>query len=244
MPTLEEIAENEPRVLIDTSCLTEFNGALQSIQKLQFLSKFLDRAGNIIITPEVLGEFEVNPKNSKKGSDNLKNYVNRGKASEVTKERYHRVTSKTQFLKRVTRKLRKKQIDFTPSSTYQSLFNTLCYLADILKIKEPTKRTDESVIAAAFFLTYCSQQKTAVLSNDSHFPSLSCALIRELSIPAIDNQIREVVNVSRKTGIRIYREKEGESFDYELKWDSRQYKPGRPRLNSKHRKDLKQLLAA
>lgn len=235
MPTLEDIAENS-KIVIDTCFFSGHITKKTSTLEIEKFIAFLDNCGEkIIVVPGVIKENEKNPRNSKKGLQLLKEYINRG-ANQYTKDKHNRVASQIKFLKRVKKRLGKREVDFGSVPSYQSVFRMACYLSDSFKIKIPENRADESVVATAFFLAQCGSEKIAILSNDGDITNLCCTFIREGYL---------IRNSTKNRQIRIYGNYGKESIDNcTIRWDSTRYHPGRPKLSYQQQRTLRDLILA
>ncbi len=252
MLTLQELVEQEQRILIDSSILFSDNPFLQ-IQIAKEAYRTIRNADNVFVLPENKKEITkkrqilVSRLKRKKGL--LKK--SSGEVYRDIKEQVNSLESQKKELDRLIKNL--KTVELNGFTLYHTFKKIICYLEDTLKIKtnhkDKNNRTDEANIAAA--LSYAKHGlPVTLLSNDGDFPRLLRYIIRELEQPCYQYVIGDLLKSIRdpEGGIRIYNNLGSSDRKFKPGFDSREYKPKKERLIIKEerrafvRSNLKSLL--
>ncbi|MEM4230779.1 MAG: hypothetical protein QXF25_02805 [Candidatus Pacearchaeota archaeon] len=207
MFTLQEILERETRVFLDTSVLSSFYDGTSSFEEADLIKE----SDSVIILSDVLDEVRAFRTAISKVRKKIK------KAKRVTKsgesglhyelsDKCNNIEIKTHFVKRLLSILRERVINLGELQKYQTFREILFYLEDNLRLKKQhsDNRTDESLVAAALFLTIYGKGNSAIVSGDSDIQRLLNGFLGTINRKELIPYNERIVRGLNEKRIRVY----------------------------------------
>jgi hypothetical protein len=211
MLTLQEILERETRVLLDNSAFGFYNDI-----NAQLLEKSAEKVLDTVlpcnyayILPETLAQINGLKRALNSGQKTFRERVRKYQRSELfsdIKGTYEEICKKLRCIKRFISEMKGKVLDIDDNILYLQFVNFVCYLENTFRVKKnrnPCKRTDEKVVAAALFLTAYGKGSTAVVTGDSDITRLLKCSFDFFCMQDFSHQT-ERVSQGLRQGINLY----------------------------------------
>lgn len=212
MPTLEEIAQKEPLILLDTSGLWP-DGKRGIELEIRLLNDIINKikAGlPLFMLPETIDEIVDYREVSKRGLRKHKRmYKKKFAHFKAYNDTQILISEKHRLINQLIKQLNSIKVPLDPEENplYKAFLRVTSCLKDKLKVKgkdsNPDNKTDENNIAAALYFSTFGQG-AALISKDRHFQKLLEYAVRELQNPGLSPLNQKVLEPLCKRGIRIY----------------------------------------